>query len=151
MKKSIFVSLLLLVFGLGINVFETAAQTAYGISIVRYNTSTRIVDGYSGTWLDYYAGLYYDPEVRGDLYRTDNPETSLDSGYSTGWADIIPAEVYLDTSNYQEGKTYCTFSQHFVLAYYYYTATNLWLDPFRYSSFIHTGGGPWGGYPFSYY
>lgn len=151
MKKLLFVSFLLLIWGLGINVFEAKAQTAYGISIVRYNNSTRIVDGYSGTWLDYYAGLYYDPEVRGDLYRTDNPEISLDSGYSTGWADIIPAEVYLDTTNYQEGRTYCTYSQHFVLAYYYYTTTNYWLDPFRYSSFIYTGGGPWGGYPFSYY
>ncbi len=151
MKKLLIVSLLSLILVFGISIQQADAQTVFGISIVRYNSTTRIVDGYSGTWLDYYAGYYYDPEVRGDLYRTDNPETSLDSGSSIGWADIIPAEVYLDTTNYQEGKTYCTYSQHFILAYYYYTATNFWFDPFRYSSFIYTGGGPWGGFPFSYY
>lgn len=65
--------------------------------------------------MDYWAGLYYDPAVQGDLYRTDIPEPGLDSGYDEGYADIIDAEVYLFSTNYVEGKTYCTGSTHFVI------------------------------------
>jgi hypothetical protein len=126
------------------------AQTAYGISIVRGNQTTRIVDGYSGTWLDYVAGYYYDPQVMGEIYRTDNPETTLASGDHIGYSDIVPAEVYLWTNNYVEGRTYCTYSQHFIWSYIYYPAYNMWLDPFRYS-LLGTGYPPWGGFPFSYY
>ena len=109
------------------------AQTAYGISIVRGNESTRIVDGYSGTWLDYVAGYYYDPEVMGEIFRADDPETTLASGRHIGYGDIVPAEVYLWTNNYVEGQTYCTFSQHFIWSYFVNSANYWWFDPFRYS------------------
>lgn len=104
MKRYLIITVLSIVWTIGIAVTDATAQTAYGISIVRYNASTRIVDGYSGTWLDYYAGLYYDPEVIGDLYRTDMNETSLDHGRSVGYANTIPAEVSLSTTNFVEGK-----------------------------------------------
>ena len=117
MKKLLLVCTMILVWSLGLMVSEAKAQVAYGISIVRYDNSARFVDGYSGTALDYYAGYYYDPVVRGSLYRTDMNETDLDTGYAEGYADLIPAEVYLFTTNYVEGRTYCTFSQHIVRAY----------------------------------
>ena len=151
MKKLLLVCTMILVWSLGLMVSEAKAQVAYGISIVRYDNSARFVDGYSGTALDYYAGYYYDPVVRGSLYRTDMNETDLDTGYAEGYADLIPAEVYLFTTNYVEGRTYCTFSQHIVRAYYYYTAFSQWFDPFRYSTFASTGGNSFPGSPFSYY
>lgn len=150
MKKLIIATCLSLFWILGTAVININAQTAYGISIVRYDTDTRIVDGYSGTWLDYYAGLYYDPEVIGDLYRTDMNETSLDHGRHFGYADIIPAEVYLRTTNFVEGRTYCTYSQHAVWGYFYYQQTSRWFDPFRYSTFL-ANPSPWPGFPFSYF
>lgn len=116
MKKLLFVCATALIWSFGLMLSEANAQFAYEISIVSYNPSTRTVSGYSGTSLDYEAGLYYDPAVQGDLYRTDNPETSLDSGYDVGYADLIDAEVYLFTTNYAEGKTYCTYSTHFVIS-----------------------------------
>lgn len=130
---------------------ETSAQTAYGLSIVQYNPAPRTVTGLSATWLDYWAGLYYDPEVIGELYRTDDPETSLDQGSMIGYADTIPAVVNLQTSNYLEGKTYCTYSQHAAYGYYYYVSggSSWWFDPFRYT--FMSGGTPWGGFPFTYY
>lgn len=126
------------------------AQTAYGISIIRGNESTRIVDGYSGTWLDYVAGYYYDRVVMGEIYRADNPETTLASGSHIGFGDILPAEVYLWTNNYVEGKTYCTFSQHFIWSYFVNATNSWWFDPFRYS-LMGTGYPPWGGFPYSLY
>lgn len=150
MKRLGIISTLLIVFTTLAAVYEAGAQTAYGISIVRANSNTRIVDGYSGTWLDYYAGLYYDPEVIGDIYRTDNPEASLATGRHIGYADIIPAEVVLQTSNFVEGKTYCTYSQHSVWSYYYTGGYSSWFDPFRYS-FSSSGYPPWPGSTFGYY
>lgn len=151
MKKLLFIATMILIWGLGLMISETKAQVAYGVAIVRTNDATRIVDGLSGTYLDYYAGLYYDPIVRGDIFRTDMVETSLDAGYAEGYADLIPAEVYLFTNNFVEGKTYCTYSQHFVRAYFYYSSYSQWFDPFRYSNFGNSGGSSYPGYPFSYY
>lgn len=151
MKKTLARLIFVLSIVLAVSAAETYSQTAYGISIVRRNEAIRIVDGYSGTWLDYYAGLYYDPEVMGDLYRTDDPETSLSSGRHVGYADIVPAEVYLATTNYVEGRTYCTYSQHFVWSYFYQTSNFWWFDPFRYSYFSGGGSPPFAGYTFSYY
>lgn len=150
MKRLLMITFLSLVWTFGIAVIDANAQTAYGISIVRYNTSSRIVDGYSGTWLDYNAGYYYDPYVDGEIYRPDN-EVIYARGQSLGFADIVPAEVYLATFNFVEGRTYCTNSKHYVVAYFYYTQTSQWFDPFRYSTFLGTGGGPWGGNPFTVY
>lgn len=131
-------------------VSENYSQTAYGYSMVRRPANTAILEGYSATWLDYYAGYYYDPEIVSDLYRTDDPETPLSFGRHIGYGDIIPAEVYHVTSNDVEGMTYCTFGQHFLWSYIYYAAYGQWFDPFRYS-LIYTGNPPWWGYPFGYY
>ncbi|MFN0139439.1 MAG: hypothetical protein ACKVQW_05050 [Pyrinomonadaceae bacterium] len=150
MRKIIVGFCISLVWMIGITVTNINAQRAWGISIVQYDTETRIVDGYSGTWLDYSAGLYYDPEVIGDLYRTDMNETSLDHGRSFGYGQFVPAEVFLRTTNFVEGRTYCTYSQHAVWGYFYYVSTSQWFDPFRYSTFFGSPS-PWPGFPFSYY
>ncbi|MEP7075505.1 MAG: hypothetical protein ABI878_06810 [Acidobacteriota bacterium] len=157
MKISLLITLFLAICVLSIAAADAKAQSiAYGISIVCADdvqcgdVGTHTVDGYSGTWLNYNAGLYYDPDVIGDIYRTDNPETSLSNGRSIGYSDIIPAEVYLGTSNYVEGKTYCTFSQHAVWSYFYYASSGLWFDPGRYD-LIGNGNPPWPGLPFIYY
>ncbi len=151
MKKLFLVCTMTLIWTLGLMISEAKAQIAYGISIVRYNAPTRYMDGYSGTALDYWAGIYYDPVVEGTLYRSDDPEVSLSEGYNEGYANSIPAEVYLFSTNYVEGKTYCTYSTHWIRAYYYHPANVRWFDPYRYSSFIYTGGNTFPGYPFSNY
>lgn len=120
MKKLIFVFSMLIFWTLGMMVSETKAQYVYYYADVRYVQSQRYVDGYTYTHLDYYAGLYYDPAVKGELYRTDFPynEIPLDSGYDVGYANIFDAEVYLFSTNYVEGKRYCTSSTHFVIDAY---------------------------------
>jgi hypothetical protein len=67
-----------------LTVSKAQAQYVYYYTDVRYVPEYRFVDGYTTTWLDYYAGLYYDPAVLGELYRTDMNETPLDSGYDVG-------------------------------------------------------------------
>lgn len=126
------------------------SQTAYGISIVKRPANSTIVEGYSSTYLDSHAGIYYDPEIISDLYRTDDPEAPLSSGRHIGYSDIVKAEVFHVTSNHVAGKTYCTFGQHFLWSYFYNVSSYLWMDPFRYS-FVYTGNPPWGGFPFSYF
>lgn len=149
MKKLKIAALFFLVWGF-VSAYEVRGQTAYGISIAHVNQGSRTIEGYSGTWLDYYAGIYYDPEVIGDIYRTDDSETSLAWGRHIGYADILPAEVYMATNNYVEGKSYCTYSQHYVWSYYYTGGYSNWFDPFRYS-FFSPGYPPWPGSPFGNY
>src|SRR5258708_39881161 len=81
---------------------KTNAQTIYYYADVHYDSSSRSVDGFTYTSLDYYAGQYYDPAVLGELYRTDMNESPLDSGYNVGYADVFDAEVYLFSTNYVE-------------------------------------------------
>ena len=118
MKKIFFVCMLSLFCCLVMNVSKAQAQYVYYYTDVQYVPQYRYVDGYTTTWLDYYAGLYYDPAVLGELYRTDMNETPLDAGYDEGYADLIDAEVYLFTRNYVEGKTYCTSGVHFIIDAY---------------------------------
>lgn len=150
MKKKILVVAL---FTLGIllgSSLSVKAQVAYGLSWVNAdNPNTRIVEGYSATWLDYYAGYYYDPAVDGELFGADN-EVPLDEGYSIGYSSTIPAEVLLFSNAYTGGQRYCTYSSHFVYAYFYYVQYNQWLDPYRYN-FGNPNYPPWGGSPFGYY
>ncbi len=119
MKKLLFVCTMTLVWGFGIMLSEANAQGGiiYGGSLTTLNNSAHNVEGYSISYLNYIAALYYDPAVQGDLYRTDNLETFLDSDYDVGYADIIDAEVFLFTTNYVGGKTYCTGGQHFIVNY----------------------------------
>ena len=128
-----------------------SAQTVYGLSVVQYNPGPQNVEGLSATWLDYYAGYYYDPEVIGDLYRTDAPETSLDAGQDFGMGYWDDAVVELFTTNYVPGKTYCTFSQHAIWSYYVIGGGGSYWDPFGYSFMQGGWDGPWGGSPFGYY
>ncbi|HSK70160.1 MAG TPA: hypothetical protein VK892_00585, partial [Pyrinomonadaceae bacterium] len=118
MKKLLFVCLMSLFWGSGIMAPEVKAQYVYYYTDVHYDSFYRYVDGYTTTYLDYYSGFYYDPAVLGELYRTDMNETPLDAGYDEGYADIFPAEVYLFTWNYVEGRTYCTAGTHFVIDAY---------------------------------
>jgi hypothetical protein len=132
---------------------QTHAQYAYGISDIASSQQSREVYGYSGTWLDYYAGYYYDPAVQGELYWQFNNELPLSKGYTEGYADWIPAEVWTLTAQYRPVTRYTVYSNHFVRAYYYYSAcygfaAGCYSDPYGFS-FFSDGG--YGGYPGSYY
>src|SRR5262245_57390233 len=95
---------------------KAAAQTAYGISAIQYQSSTDLVVGYSATELDYYAGYYYDPYVEGYLYQGN---TNIDYGYRLGYSSFVPAEV--DTRISAMATTvYTLISDHYVVGYYYY-------------------------------
>jgi hypothetical protein len=118
MKRIFFICMMSLFCSLVMTVSTAQAQYAYYYTDVQYVPQYRYVDGYTSTWLDYYAGLYYDPAVLGELYRTDMNENPLDQGYHEGYADWIDAEVYLFTRNYVEGKTYCTSGVHFLIDAY---------------------------------
>jgi hypothetical protein len=145
MKKLLFLTLVFTSISFCLSVFEVRAQMAYGVSFVRANIHTRIVDGHSSTSLDYYTGFFYDPEVFGDLYSPDSPETSLDSGSDTGFSSVLPAEVFLITTNFVEGSFYCTFSQHYLRPSFFFPLTGDGFDPFQFDALDNETGGPWEG------
>src|SRR5437667_7127524 len=115
MKNLLFVSMMSLFFSLAVLVSETKAGIIYGHSDILYYSGPRSVYGISVTILDYEAGLYYDPAVLGELYRTDMNESPLDSWYNVGYADLINAQAVTFSSNYVEGKTYCEYGTHFTI------------------------------------
>ncbi len=127
---------------------QTFAGEIVGISIVGYDRQSREVFGYSGTWLDFDAAYYYDPAVQGELYWQFNNEVPLDNGYSEGFG-VFPAQVWLYSAQYLPLTVYSTYSNHFVIAYYYYCYDycyyNYWYDPFRFNFFE---GGDFGGWYF---
>lgn len=92
---------------------EAKAQYAYGISSIEYIDSSNIVEAYSVTELDYYAGWYYDPYVEGYLYSGNN---LVSSGYSLGYADYGDAVVHTQAP----GTQFTLESDHYVVAYCYY-------------------------------
>lgn len=127
----------------------TLAQSAYGVSGIRYDSRARRVYGYSSTYLDYRAALYYDPATGGELYRQDNNETPLARGYTEGISNAVPAEVWTGTALYRPVTKYTTNTNHFLRAYYYYSVCSGFLsgcyaDPYGYS-FLPGGRG--GNYP----
>lgn len=127
--------------------------TAYGISIITYDDQTHGVYAYSGTELDYCAGVYYDPYVEGYLYEgrlTEFLSDAVDSDYGYGYADIYPAEAFTGVRA-KPSTRYIIKSYHYVVAYYnqygcfspgcgYY-----WYDPWGY---YFSGGDYGGGYNF---
>lgn len=157
MKTPLFCTIMLAVLSLLMIPQQAQAQAAYGISAVGYDSSARRVYGYSATYLDYYAGYYYDPAVQGELYWMYNNEVPLDSGYSEGFADWIPAEVWTQTGSYLPKTTYSVYSNHFVRAYYYYSycsgfSAGCYSDPFGFGNYFGNpgGGGSYGWPGFGY-
>lgn len=149
MKRSLLCATVLAALCLLLAPQQAQAQYAYGISDIASSRQSRQVYGYSATWLDYYAGYYYDPAVQGELYWQHNNEVPLSQGYTEGYADWIPAEVWTATSQYSPLTTYTVYSNHFVRAYYYYSTCSGFLsgcysDPYGFSYFA---GGGYGGYP----
>lgn len=151
MKRSLLCAMALAALCLMLVPERAQAQYAYGVSDIASSRTFRRVYGYSATWLDYYAGYYYDPAVQGELYWQYSNEVPLSQGYTEGYADWIPAEVWTVTAQYRPVTTYTVYSNHFVRAYYYYStcssygfAGGCYSDPYGFSSFA---GGTYGGYP----
>lgn len=114
MNKLFLVCAMTLVWSFGIIVSEAKAEPIiYGYVLTKLNPTTRTVEGFGRSTMNYEAGLNWHPAVQGDLYRTDMPEPGFDSRYATGYSSNVPAQVFLFTSNYVEGKTYCTYTTHF--------------------------------------
>jgi hypothetical protein len=120
---------------------------AYGVSAVWQSGTT--VYFYSSTELDYCAGLYYDPATYGRFtegnFATENVRL-LGDGYTEGYADWIPAEIYTNYSFPINHEYYNTDTIHYVLEYYqYYTCFAscgyYWYDPWGYG-FSEGIGGP---------
>jgi Domain of unknown function (DUF4214) len=125
---------------------QANAGEVVGISIVAYDRESREVFGYSATWLDFDAAYYYDPAVQGELYWQFNNEVPLDSGTSQGFG-VFPAQVWLYSAQYLPLTVYSTYSNHFVVAYYYYCYDycnyNYWYDPFQFDFFTGGDFGSW--------
>ncbi len=150
MNKSIFypVALLGLCFLLTPQQAHAQSVSGYGISAVGYNSVTREIFGYSATYLDYGTGFYYDPAVKGELYWQFDNEVPLDQGYSQGFSDWIPAQVWTYSLFYRPRTRYEVYSAHYVIAYYYYGycsgfTSGCYSDPYLYSGFL---GGNYGGF-----
>lgn len=120
----------------------------YGASWTWQDSNT--VYSYSGTALDYCAGLYYDPAVYGRFsegnFATENVRL-LAEGYTEGFADWIPAEIYFGYSAPRPYEYYNTDSIHYVLEYYqYYTCFAscgyYWYDPWGFGFLDGNGSGP---------
>lgn len=101
MKKSFLCAIVLT--GVYLIAFPQSAQAqyVYSYSEIVGDRSSRGVYGYSATYLDYEAGYYYDPAVLSDLLWQYDNETSLDGGYSEGYADLIDAEVWTFAYGYE--------------------------------------------------
>lgn len=146
MRKPLLYCVILAAILVPLSATRVKAGEVWGISIVGYSRESRIIFGYSATWLDFDAAYYYDPAVQGELYWQFNNEVPLDSGYSQGFG-VFPAQVFLFSAQYLPLTTYSTYSNHFVVAYYYYCYDYCnyyyWYDPFQFDFF---GGGDFGGW-----
>ncbi len=127
--------------------------TAYGISIITYDDTSHGVYAYSGTELDYCAGIYYDPYVEGYLYKvrlTEFLADAVDSDYGYGYANVWPAEAFTSV-NASPSTKYIIKTYHYVVGYYYQYSCfasgcgNYWYDPWGYN---FAGGDYGGGYNF---
>jgi hypothetical protein len=147
MKKYLLYAMLLAGVLLAMMPLQAKAGTVWGESVVGYDSQAREIFGYSATWLDYDAAYYYDPAVEGELYWQFDNEVPLDSGSDTGYSDpywgyLLDAEVWLFSAQYRPVTTYATYSNHFVVPYYYDSYYGYY-DPFGFS---FSGGGDFGGY-----
>jgi hypothetical protein len=151
MRRSLLCAVMLAGLWLLLSPAQAQAQYAYGYSEVGYNSRTREVFGYSETFLDYYAGYYYDPEVLAELYWQFENEIPLDRGYGVGYANYVPAQAWTHSTLYRQLTTYEQYSVHFIRAYYYYNPcysygfmSPCYSDPYGFDFF--SGGGVYGGY-----
>jgi hypothetical protein len=164
MKKTFLVVAMILSSCLLVDTSSAQAQRAVGLSVVGYDQDARVAGGLSGTYVDYALYQFYDPFVYGLFFFRDNPESPIaeGGGYGVnssviiGGYEFIGFTVSFNTNDYRPNKTYCTFSDHRLVAYHWYYIGSVlhWFDPHRISLFLPTTGGNqsnWYGYPFAYY
>lgn len=104
---------------------------------------------YSGTDLDYCAGLYYDPATYG-RYSESSPTAGtrlLGDGYTEGYSDWLPAEIEASFGYPYHDRVYHTDTNHYVLEYYQYygcfsSCGYYWYDPWGYGYAEGSYGGP---------
>ncbi len=125
MKKYNFCIVILTCCFLFLTSSQTKAQVVYMQDIVGYDQNARTIFGYSRTSLDFYAGLYYDPAVLGELYSELDNEIPLDAGNDRGFGSFFDAEVYLYSTFYRPSTQYCTFGTHFVVDFTYHVVGRL--------------------------
>ena len=99
--------------------------TVYEVSIVGYNNqpSSRYVFGFEATAVDYFAAICYDPEIYGylDQICSPNGEGTLGYGHRVGYAEWIPAVVYLFSSQYHSDTNYTSLGEHYIRHWFYGT------------------------------
>lgn len=148
-KLAIFLALILAVSG------EAKAQYAYALSDIVYDNTTKKVTSFSGTALDFWAGLHYDPAVVGGMFQESN---LLGYASATGYSNIFDAIVKLRTTFPAPPDTrYDVLSDHYIAAYFYTTVVVVgeesppryerrWYDPLGFSRYGGAGDTGWYAY-----
>jgi hypothetical protein len=128
MKKIVLCTLLFIGSYLFFAPHEASAQCSgyfYAISIVGYNdqATPRYIFGYEATGLDYYLAICFDPEIQGFLDETCiiNGEGDLDYDEDIGFANWIPAQVELYSTQYHPDTTYTSLGEHLIRHWFYGT------------------------------
>jgi len=114
-----------------------SAQYIYGASEILLNSGTAY--GHSLTALDYTACYYYDAAVAGGLYEDS---TGVSGGSYHG---VCTADVYT-SGTIHDDRIYTEVSDHYVIAYFYYSPYGAYYDPFGVSQY--SSGGSGGGFSF---
>lgn len=166
MKSLLFISVVF-IFCLFIGANQVQAQcasgTVYQTSLVWQSGNG--VFGYSGTELDYCAGLYGNPAAWGRFtegnYATENVRP-IGEGYTEGYADWNPAEIFFSYQYPINNEYYNVDTTHYLIEYYqvyacFYNCGYYWYDPWGlgFNEFAGTDNGwdPWDSfysYPGSY-
>jgi hypothetical protein len=119
---------------------STVSAQCEGYAYIYSQTSqtSNSVHGYTTTYLDYCAGLYYDPEVLGSFAETlPGGPAIIGEGFSQGYNDTRPAELQFDYRAPLKSAPYTVGGNHFLTAYYQvwvevWTPGYYWYDPFQF-------------------
>ncbi|MGI8669592.1 MAG: hypothetical protein ACR2J3_07030 [Aridibacter sp.] len=138
MKSLLFISVVF-IFCLFVGANQVQAQCASGTV---YQTSLvwqegNGVFGYSGTELDYCAGLYSNPAAWGRFtegnYATETVRL-IGEGYTEGYADWNPAQIFFSYQYPINNEYYNVDTTHYLIEYYqvyscFYNCGYYWYDP----------------------
>jgi len=107
---------------------EASAQCngyVYTVSIVGYKNQPpqQYVFGFEAEAIDYYLAICYDPEIYGylDEICSPNGEGALDYDHDIGFAEWIPAQVFLFSTQYHSNSHYTSLGDLWLRHWYYGT------------------------------
>lgn len=104
------------------NVEPTGCSGFYvAVSIVGYSVQGNHVFGFQGLAVDYFLGVCFDPEVYGYLDEICSiyGEGDLDYDHDIGWAEWIPAQVFLFSTQYHSNSNYTSIGENWLRHWLY--------------------------------